>query len=132
MGLALLVLFLVVPFVELYVIIQVGHVLGVVPTLALLVAISMLGASLCKREGLAVVRRIQEQLAERRLPGVALLDGALVLLAGALLLTPGFITDAVGVLLLLPPVRAAMRAVATRRMARRAEIVVYQRGQPYE
>ena len=122
MGLALLVLFLVVPFVELYVIIQVGHVLGVVPTLALLVAISMLGASLCKREGLAVVRRIQEQVAERRLPGVALLDGALVLLAGALLLTPGFITDAVGLLLLLPPVRAGGRLILKRALLRRVAV----------
>jgi len=121
-GLALLVLFLVVPFVELYVIIQVGHVLGVVPTLALLVAISMLGASLCKREGLAVVRRIQEQVAERRLPGVALLDGALVLLAGALLLTPGFITDAVGLLLLLPPVRAGGRLILKRALLRRVAV----------
>ena len=115
-------LFLVVPFVELYVIIQVGHVLGVVPTLALLVAISMLGASLCKREGLAVVRRIQEQLAERRLPGVALLDGALVLMAGALLLTPGFITDAVGLLLLLPPVRAGARRIVKRALLRRVVV----------
>ena len=122
MSLALLVLFLVVPFVELYVIIQMGHVLGVVPTLALLVVISMLGASLCKREGLAVIRRIQEQLAERRLPGVALLDGALVLLAGALLLTPGFLTDAVGLLLLLPPVRAGGRRILRRALLRRVVV----------
>jgi len=116
------VLFLVVPFVELYVIIQVGHVLGVVPTLALLVAISMLGASLCKREGLAVIRRIQDQLAERRLPGVALLDGALVLLAGALLLTPGFVTDGIGLLLLLPPVRAGARRILKRALLRRVVV----------
>ena len=118
----LLVLFLVVPFVELYVIIQVGHVLGVVPTIALLVVISLLGASLCKREGLAVIRRIQEQLAERRLPGVALLDGALVLLAGALLLTPGFVTDGVGLLLLLPPVRAGARRILKRALLRRVVV----------
>jgi len=116
------VLFLVVPFVELYVIIQVGHIVGVVPTIALLVVISLLGASLCKREGLAVIRRIQEQLAERRLPGVALLDGALVLLAGALLLTPGFVTDGVGLLLLLPPVRAGARRILKRALLRRVVV----------
>ena len=115
-------LFLVVPFVELYVIIQVGHIVGVVPTIALLVVISLLGASLCKREGLAVIRRIQEQLAERRLPGVALLDGALVLLAGALLLTPGFVTDGVGLLLLLPPVRAGARRILKRALLRRVVV----------
>ncbi|TML59782.1 MAG: FxsA family protein, partial [Actinobacteria bacterium] len=110
------------PFVELYVIIQVGHIVGVVPTIALLVVISLLGASLCKREGLAVIRRIQEQLAERRLPGVALLDGALVLLAGALLLTPGFVTDGVGLLLLLPPVRAGARRILKRALLRRVVV----------
>ena len=115
-------LFLVVPFVELYVIIQVTHVVGVIPTIALLVVISMLGASLCKREGLAVIGRIQEQLAERRLPGVALLDGALVLLAGALLLTPGFVTDGVGLLLLLPPVRAGARRILKRALLRRVVV----------
>jgi len=116
------VLFLVVPFVELYVIIQVAHIVGVVPTIALLIVISMLGASLCKREGLAVIRRIQEQLSERRLPGVALLDGALVLLAGALLLTPGFVTDGIGLLLLLAPVRAGARRILKRALLRRVVV----------
>ena len=115
-------LFLVVPFVELYVIIQVAHIVGVVPTIALLIVISMLGASLCKREGLAVIRRIQEQLSERRLPGVALLDGALVLLAGALLLTPGFVTDGIGLLLLLAPVRAGARRILKRALLRRVVV----------
>ena len=115
-------LFLVVPFVELYVIIQVAHIVGVVPTIALLVVVSMLGASLCKREGLAVIRRIQEQLSERRLPGVALLDGALVLLAGALLLTPGFVTDGIGLLLLLAPVRAGARRILKRALLRRVVV----------
>ena len=119
MALALVVLFLLVPFVELYVILQVGHVIGFATTIGLLVLISVVGAWLCKREGLAVVRRIQEQLVERRVPGAPLLDGALVLLAGALLLTPGFLTDAVGLLLLLPPVRTGTRRLLKAVLVRR-------------
>ena len=115
-------LFLAVPFVEIYVIIQVGHVIGLVDTLAVLVLVSLVGAWLVKREGLSVLRRAQAQLDAGRVPGRELVDGVLVLLAGALLLTPGFVTDAVGILLLLPPVRAAMRAVARRRLARQVAV----------
>ena|SRR5438067_9527680 len=125
-------IFIVMPFAELYVIIQVSHVLGVLDTLGVLILISIGGAWLVKREGIGVWRRVQVKVNAGQVPGRELVDGILILVAGALLLTPGFITDAVGVLLLLPPVRAAVRAIATRRMARRAEIVVYQRGLPYE
>ena len=112
-------LFIAIPFVEIYVIIQVGHVIGLLPALALLIIISMVGASLVKREGLGVWRRVQERVDAHEVPGRELLDGLLVLLAGALLLTPGFVTDAVGILLLLPPVRAGIRALANRRFAHR-------------
>jgi UPF0716 protein FxsA len=115
----LVLLFILVPIAELYVIIQVGHVLGVVNTLALLVLISFVGAWLMKREGLGVLRRAQRQVDAGMVPGRELVDGALIVLAGALLLAPGFITDAAGLLLLLPPVRAAMRSVARRRLERR-------------
>jgi UPF0716 protein FxsA len=112
-------LFLAVPFVEIYVIIQVGHVLGLFPTLALLVAVSMLGAALVKREGLGVLRRARQRMDAGEVPGRELIDGVLILFAGALLLTPGFVTDALGVVLLLPPVRSGIRAIATRRLAHR-------------
>jgi UPF0716 protein FxsA len=112
-------LFLVVPLVELAVIIQVGQWLGVADTIVLLVLMSIAGAWLAKREGLAVLRRIQRQLERQRMPGAELLDAALILLAGALLLTPGFVTDAVGLLLLLPPVRVALRRALRRYLARR-------------
>jgi len=115
----LVVLFVLVPIVELYVIIQVGHVLGVLNTLALLLLISFVGAWLMKREGLNTWRRAQRQIDAGTVPGRELVDGALILLAGALLLAPGFVTDAVGLLLLLPPVRAAVRGVARRRLERR-------------
>ena len=98
----LILLFLALPIAELFVIIQVGHVLGVLETLALLVLISVIGAWLVKREGLSVLRRARAQLDGGLVPGRELVDGSLILLAGALMLTPGFITDAVGLLLLLP------------------------------
>lgn len=119
--------FLVVPFLELYVIIQVGHALGALNTIALLLLVSMVGAALVKREGLAVLRRAQERIATGAVPGRELVDGVLVLLAGALLLTPGFLSDVVGVLLLLPPVRAGVRASATRYLRRRVELRTFPR-----
>jgi UPF0716 protein FxsA len=121
----LFVLFLLVPVVELAVIIQVGHVIGVWDTLGLLLVLSIGGAWLVKREGLGVVRRFQRQLEAGAIPGKELADGVLILLAGALLLTPGFVTDAVGLLLLLPPVRALLRAGLMRRLALRTQ---YRRG----
>ena len=122
---ALAFLFLVVPFLELYVIVQVSHVFGVAPTLLTLVAVSIAGAWLVKREGLGVWRRAQRRLEDGEMPGRELVDGVLILIAGALLLTPGFLTDIVGVLLLLPPVRAAVRGLAVMRMARRIERATY-------
>ncbi|MGI9032929.1 MAG: FxsA family protein [Acidimicrobiales bacterium] len=116
----LFVLFLVVPVVELAVIIQVGHIIGVWDTLGLLLALSLGGAWLVKREGIGVVRRFRRQLEAGTIPGKELADGVLILLAGALLLTPGFVTDALGLLFLLPPVRAVLRAGAMRRLAIRA------------
>jgi UPF0716 protein FxsA len=118
----LLVLFLIVPIVELYVIIVVGQSLGVVPTLALLVLLSVAGAWLVKREGLGVWTRFQSQVARGALPTNELLDGLLILIAGALMLTPGFVTDVVGILLLIPPARALVRALLVRRFRARLEV----------
>jgi UPF0716 protein FxsA len=115
----LVLLFIVVPIVELYVIIQVGRVLGVVNTLALLLIVSFVGAWLMKREGLSTWRRAQRQIDAGVVPGRELVDGALIVLAGALLLAPGFVTDVVGILLLLPPVRAGVRTFARHRLERR-------------
>ena len=112
-------LFVVLPFIELYVIVQVAHVMGVLPTLAILLLVSIGGAWLVKREGFSVIRRAQARMNEGRVPGRELVDGMLILFAGVLLLTPGFITDAVGILLLLPPVRAAVRFAALRYLSKR-------------
>ena len=121
---AVAVLFLVVPFVELFVLLQVGQAIGVLDTVALLVVVSIVGAWLVKREGLGVLRRAQEGVAAGAVPGRELVDGVLILFAGALLLTPGFVTDVVGILLLLPPVRAALRGATLRWLRRRSSVSV--------
>jgi UPF0716 protein FxsA len=118
----LLLLFLVVPFAELYVLIKVGQVIGALPTIALLIIVSAVGAWLVKREGFATLARARERIEARQVPGRELVDGVLILFAGALLVSPGFLTDVVGVLLLLPPVRAALRGTTVRWLARRADI----------
>ena len=115
----LAVLFLVLPFAELYVILQISHVMGITSTLALLFAVSIVGAWLVKQQGLDVFRRARARMDEGRMPGRELVDGVLILFAGVLLLTPGFITDAVGLLLLLPPVRAGIRVLALRFLSKR-------------
>jgi UPF0716 protein FxsA len=119
----LVVLFIGVPFAEIYVLLQVGHAIGVLNTLALLVLVSIVGAWLAKREGLSVLRRMQAAIEAGRVPGTELVDGFLILLAAALMLTPGFLTDIVAIFLLLPPIRALVRRELRRRFARRIEIL---------
>lgn len=123
MGLLLFVIFIGVPFAEIYVLLQVGHVIGILNTLALLIVVSMVGAWLAKREGLGVLRRMQATLNAGKVPGAELIDGFLVFLAAALLITPGFLTDIVGILLLLPPVRAGVRHSLRRYFVHRIEIL---------
>lgn len=116
----LFVVFLVVPILELVVIIQVGQAIGAWNTVGLLLLVSIVGAWLVKREGISVVRRFRRQLEAGSIPGKELVDGVLILFAGALLVAPGFLTDILGILLLLPPVRAVIRAGLMRRVALRA------------
>jgi UPF0716 protein FxsA len=119
----LVILFIGVPFAELYVLIQVGHAIGVLNTLGLLLLVSIVGAWLAKREGIGVIRRMQAALNAGRVPGTEIVDGFLILLAAALMLTPGFLTDVVAIFLLLPPVRAVVRRTLRRSFARRIEIL---------
>ncbi|HWN72876.1 MAG TPA: FxsA family protein [Solirubrobacterales bacterium] len=114
MPLLLILLFIVVPVAELYVIIKVGELIGVVPTLILLLADALLGSMLLKHEGRSAWRRFNQALAERRFPGREVADGALIIVGGTLLLTPGFLTDIVGLFLLLPPTRAISRQLLKR------------------
>lgn len=117
-----LVLFVVVPTLELWSILKVGQAIGAPETLLALIVLSTIGAWLCKQQGVSVLRRIQDALDTGRLPTRELQDGAMILVAGALLLTPGFLGDVVGILLLLPPVRAALRPVLARFLRRRIQV----------
>ena len=119
---ALALLFLVVPFVELFVLIQVGQAIGTLPTIALLVVVSLVGAWLVKREGLGVLRRAQDQVQRGVVPGTELVDGVLILFAGALMLTPGFLTDVLATFLLLPPIWITIRRLMGTQLAKRATI----------
>ena len=115
----LVVALVVVPVVELYVLIQTGQAIGVGPTLVLLVVMSVVGAYLLRREGAKTWNAFRGALAAGRLPAKEVADGGLVLLGGALLLTPGFATDVFGLLCVLPPSRAVLRRMLTGLVARR-------------
>src|SRR5688572_11218858 len=119
MFVVLAVVFLVVPIVEIYVMLQVSHTIGVPETILLLIAISFLGAWLAKMAGLGVLNRLQRTVRAGKVPSVELVDGALVLFAAALMLTPGFVTDCLAILLLVPPSRAVVRGVVLRRIRNR-------------
>jgi UPF0716 protein FxsA len=110
----LVLLFIVVPIAELYVIIKVGEAIGVLPTLALLLADAVLGSLLLRHQGRGAWRRFNEALAQRRFPGKEVADGVLIVIGGTLLLAPGFITDIVGIFLLIPPTRAIARRLLRR------------------
>jgi len=114
MPLFLIVLFIVVPIAELYVIIQVGQAIGIWPTLALLLADALLGSFLLKHQGRGAWLRFNEALAQRRFPGKEVVDGLLIVVGGTLLLAPGFITDIFGLILLIPPTRAIVRGLLKR------------------
>jgi UPF0716 protein FxsA len=128
--LALLALFIVVPLAELYVILKVGDAIGVLPTIALLAADSVLGSMLLRAQGRAVWRRFNETLAAGGMPHREVMDGVLVIFGGAFLITPGFLTDIVGLVLLVPPTRALVRRLLVRRLGRR--VTVSGAGQPYD
>ena len=120
---ALVALFIAVPILELYVIIEVGGLIGVLPTLALLLAMSLLGATLLRHQGRGAWQRFNLAIAERRFPGREVADGLMITIGGVLLLTPGFITDAVGLLLLLPPTRAIARRLLRSYVSHRMVVV---------
>ncbi len=107
--LTLLLLFTVVPAVELWLLIEVGSALGGLETIAICIVTGIVGARLAKSQGAGVLRRIQEASERGELPAKELVDGVMILVAGVVLITPGFITDAIGIALLLPPFRALFR-----------------------
>jgi UPF0716 protein FxsA len=129
-GLVLVVLFLVVPVVEIAVIVQVGQQIGVVPTIVLLLAESALGAWLVRREGRRAWDALRGAGATGRLPSRELADAGLVLVGGTLLLTPGFVTDVFGFFLILPFTRPLARKALAWFVARRATAAVDRRMGP--
>lgn len=129
MAILLLAAFIAVPIVEIAVFIQVGGWIGLWPTLALVVLTALIGTWQLRLQGLATLDRARGQLDRGVLPARELFDGLCLLLAGALLLTPGFVTDVVGLLLFLPPVRDLLRRLAARHLAASAETRVWVNGQ---
>ena len=117
--LLVLVAFIVVPLAELWAILTVGHAIGVGPTILLLLADSVLGALLVRAQGRGAWRRFLDALRAGRVPSREIADGLLIMMGGALLLTPGFLTDVVGLAFLLPPSRALLRRALERGIARR-------------
>ncbi len=109
MALLLVLLFVVAPLVELAVFVQVTQWIGIVNTLALLLIVSIGGVLIVRHQGLGVARRVRDQVRAGNLPAADLVDGLLILIAGILLIVPGFVSDTVGLLLLLPPTRAFVR-----------------------
>jgi UPF0716 protein FxsA len=121
---ALILIFLVVPVAELYVIYLVGDAIGVLPTFLLLAADSLLGSVLLRSQGRAVWNRFNDTMRAGRVPHREVMDGVLVIFGGAFLITPGFLTDILGLVLLIPPTRSVVRRAVERRLGRRVEVGV--------
>ena len=117
-----------IPVAEIFFIIRVTRDLGIPETIGLLVAVSIAGAWLVRRCGLGVLAQIRERLARGEIPGKELVDGLLILVGGLLMLTPGFLTDAVGLLLLVPPTRLALRGLLVRRYSKRLRVAGWTAG----
>ena len=127
--LLLLVVFIVLPLAELYVILRIGDEIGWQWTILLLAADSILGSLLLRAQGRSVWRRFNRELERGRMPHREVIDGVLVIFGGAFLITPGFITDVIGLILLIPPTRAVVRRVVVGRLGRR---VAAPRPQPQD
>jgi UPF0716 protein FxsA len=108
-------LLLVIPFVEIFVFVQVASWIGVLDAMGLLLLISLVGVAIVWKQGASAWRRIRNELATGKVPAAALIDGGLIFLAGVLLIIPGYVSDACGLLLLVPPVRAGARGMLRRR-----------------
>jgi UPF0716 protein FxsA len=114
--------FVVAPLTELYLIVRVADGVGIPETILLLIGISVVGAWLAKLAGLGVLNRLQRTLRAGQVPSGELVDGGLVLFAGALMIAPGFISDGLAILLLLPPTRAVVRGIILRRLRTRGSL----------
>lgn len=109
MFIKLLITFIFVPLMELYILIEAGRIIGLAPTIGLIMMTGVAGAWLARSQGVEIVRRIQEETSRGQMPATTLIDGALILVGGLLLLTPGFFTDALGFSFLVPLTRDLWR-----------------------
>jgi len=116
----LIFLFTVFPIVELYLLIQLGQAIGALATVGIVLVTGVLGAYLARREGFAIWTRVQEQLAQGLFPADDMIDGLMVFGSGVVLVTPGVITDILGILVLFPPTRRPIRHWITKRLQRMA------------
>lgn len=128
MGLVLLAIFIAVPLIEIALFIEIGGWIGLWPTLGIVVVTAILGSWALRLQGLSTLARARQQVDRGVLPARELFDGACLLFAGALLLTPGFFTDTVGALLFLQPVRDLLRKTLGRYVVTRAEVHVRTAG----
>lgn len=117
----LILIFIVVPLIEILLLIEIGNRIGALNTILVIVLTAILGASMMRHQGFTIMRNIQRDLSEGRMPTVELINGALVLVGGIVLLTPGFFTDAVGFILLIPATRGFIRKKIQRRIRRKIE-----------
>lgn len=115
----LLLLFLTVPVIELYILIQVGSLIGVIPTVSLVILTAVIGAALIRHQGLHTLTRVREKVENGTLPAQDLLEGLILMLSGLLLLTPGFVTDTLGFLCLIPALRSRLAAILLSRLSAR-------------
>lgn len=123
MFVLLLILFIVIPLIEIAVIVQVAQAVGGWNTVGLLLIISIAGAWLVRREGFIVMRNVRMQLNQGHMPTNELIDGVLLLIGGLMMLTPGFVTDALGLLLVFPITRRGARTVVRRRFATKTTVI---------
>lgn len=118
MLLKLLLAFTLIPIAEIYLLIEIGHVIGSLSTVLLVIATGIVGAYLARMQGMQTMRRIQHSLGQGVMPAEALIDALLIFAAGVVLLAPGFITDAVGLLLLFPVTRYYFKGLLKRKINR--------------
>ena len=127
--LKLLLAFTIIPIIEIYLLIEIGSIFGVLTAITLVILTGFLGAFMARMQGLQTLFRIQESLREGRMPSGELLDGLLIVIAGVVLLTPGFLTDSAGFLLLIPTTRNSIRSwlqrqIELRYMSNRPEDII--------
>ncbi len=122
MFVKLLILFTVIPFLELAILIKLGTLIGLVPTLAIVILTGLLGAALARSQGFATLTRIQQELQAGQLPADSLLDGAIILAGALLLVTPGILTDLTGFLCLIPATRVVFKRLLREWLRKRWQI----------